>query len=408
LEVQLKSFHPLFLVLALFANAQLGLESHAGARKSKTNSEVLELVQTVPSETDLAVPGVRHAKEEWIRLIDESQKTIDIEQMYLDGEPGHAMDDVVAALVRAGKRGVKVRLLVAKAMMRVSGPTVERLKQTVPGIETQILDLGTLTGGIQHAKFFIFDGKTGFVGSQNADWKALSEILETGVTFSDSTVVAQLQSIFDLDWKMAETGKIPDDLGTATTSPASADVVLVAAPPSLNPKNVPSMYDALVGLLQNAKKRVRITLLDYSTFKRGETQEWLELDQVLRETAKRGVKIELLLSHWNTEKPEIESIKNLGQVKNIDVRIATVPEKSTGPIPFARVNHSKMMVVDDEVLWVGTSNWDHGYFFKTRGIEIIMKRPKLAEQGNQIFDRLWNAIYAEPVDPARDYPKPRK
>ena len=44
-----------------------------------------------------------------------------------------------------------------------------------------MIDIGTVAGGVQHAKFFIVDGEEVFLGSQNFDWRALKHIHELGV-----------------------------------------------------------------------------------------------------------------------------------------------------------------------------------------------------------------------------------
>lgn len=400
------SILPLFLITALLGCASTPESQAAGARRGHAPTDIA-LVQSVPEETDLAHPDLAHAKDLWVKLIDEATTSIDIEQMYLDGAPGHATDAVIDALQRAGRRGVKIRLVLSSQMIKTSQPTLDVLK-TIPGLEHRELNLGKITGGIQHAKFFLFDRKTIFVGSQNFDWKALTEILETGIVSSDPTLAAQLQSIFELDWEMALTGKKPEVMPSAPVARADADVRLVACPPSLNPRGVPSAYDELVTLLRGAKKTVRVTLLDFSTYLFGKPGQWTELDQELRATAARGVKIQFLMSHWNTEKPEVESIKSLSRVPNIEVRLATIPESTKGPIPYARVNHSKFMTVDGQTLWVGTSNWSQGYFFDTRGIEFILHRAAETAQADRIFDQLWNASYTAPIDVNKDYPKPRK
>lgn len=395
------------LILVLTGCAS-GKSPESTASGSHSNLTQIALVQSVPEETDLAHPDLVHAKDLWVKLIDESTQTIDIEQMYLDGAPGHATDAVIEALQRAAKRGVKVRLILSKQMLGTSQSTLDILKSSVSGLETRVLDLGKITGGIQHAKFFIFDSKKIFVGSQNFDWKALTEILETGIVAEDPVLTGQLQSIFDLDWEMALTGRRPESLSEAPATREDADVKLVACPPPLNPKNIESAFVELARLLRGAKKTVRVTLLDFSTYLYKKPGQWLELDQLLREAAARGVKVELLMSHWNTEKPEVDSIKSLSSVPNITVRIATIPENTRGRIPYARVNHSKFMTVDDSILWIGTSNWSRGYFFDTRGIEFVLKRPELAAQANVIFDKLWTASYTEAIDVNKDYPKPRK
>jgi phosphatidylserine/phosphatidylglycerophosphate/cardiolipin synthase-like enzyme len=394
------------LPLWMLVSALTGFSSYASAVEIKSEIKP-QIVQSVPEDTDLAVPSLPHASDKWVELIDQAKETIDCEQMYVDGQDGKVLDNIIAALKRAGERNVKIRFIISKQMSTTNVPTLEQVKK-IKNLDLQIVDYGAISGGIQHSKFWIFDHKTIYVGSQNFDWKSLSQILETGVTFEDVTVAAQLKTIFDLDWEMGRTGKVPADLGVAPASEKDADVFMVASPPVTNPKNIPSAFDALKELLTNAKKSVRVTLLDMSNYLYGSDGQWLELDQLLRDTAKRGVKIQLLMSHWNTEKPEVKTIQGLATVPNIEVKISTIPDLKTGHVPFSRVNHSKLMVVDDEILWVGTSNWSQDYFFHTRGIEIIMKRKELAATGNEIFNRLWNASYTDYVDPTRDYPKPIK
>ena len=366
------------------------------------------LVQSVPAETNLAVPGLPFAKDAWVSMIDRAQHSIDIEQMYVDGKSGEALDAVIAALKRAAaKPGLKIRFLVSKNMLNTNPETLAQIK-SIPHLELRAVNYGPITGGIQHSKFWIVDQKIIYVGSQNFDWKSLTQVLETGVLLQDPVIAAQIQSIFELDWKIAFSGTAPSDLGTAPSTPANAAISLVASPPKLNPVHIRGSFDALSELIKNAKTSIRISLLDISTFASG-GKEWLDLDQLLREAATvRKVKIELLVSHWNTAQPEIKTIKSLSLVPNIQVKIATVPDLATGHIPFARVNHSKIMTIDDQILWVGTSNWSQDYFFATRGIELVMKNPQLAAQGNAIFERLWDAPYAQFVDVNKDYPKPVK
>jgi phosphatidylserine/phosphatidylglycerophosphate/cardiolipin synthase-like enzyme len=107
-------------------------------------------------------------------------------------------------------------------------------------------------------------------------------------------------------------------------------------------------------------------------------------------------------------KPGIESLKALQKVPNITVKMATIPVHSSGYISYARVIHSKVMVVDDEVLWVGTSNWSRGYFLATRGLEVIVRDAKFAKTGAQIFSSVWDSKYSEIVDPNREYIPPKR
>jgi HKD family nuclease len=136
-----------------------------------------------------------------------------------------------------------------------------------------------------------------------------------------------------------------------------------------------------------------------------------DIDNDLRAAAIRGVKVELLVSHWNTEKPEIHHLKSLSLVPGIEVRISTVPQASQGHIPYGRVTHSKYMIVDGQTLWLGTSNWSQGYFLASRNLELIFRGElgtELTPQADAVFERVWSAPFTAPVEVLRDYPPPRK
>ncbi|MEK6578918.1 MAG: phospholipase D-like domain-containing protein, partial [Bdellovibrionota bacterium] len=77
---------------------------------------------------------------------------------------------------------------------------------------------------------------------------------------------------------------------------------------------------------------------------------------------------------------------------------ATLPLASQGPIPYARVIHSKFMTVDGQTLWLGTSNWSRGYFYETRGVELIFRSKELTNTADRLFSRLKDSAYLERVN----------
>ena len=64
----------------------------------------------------------------------------------------------------------------------------------------------------------------------------------------------------------------------------------------------------------------------------------------------------------------------------------SVPELPGRFIPFARVVHSKYLIVDEKILWVGTANWEPGMFLGCRNIELVIRRPAFAEQVLTFYD----------------------
>jgi phosphatidylserine/phosphatidylglycerophosphate/cardiolipin synthase-like enzyme len=365
-----------------------------------------QLVQSIPAETDLADPALPFAKEVWPAMIRTAKTRIDLAEFYATNAPGSALEPVLAELEKAGARGVKLRVLLSTRMLGQDPPTVARLK-AIPGAEVRHFDFGEGVRGILHAKYFLVDGREAFLGSQNFDWRALQHIHETGLRFSQPELVKPLGLIFETDWEFARSKKVPFEPGLRepVEGPRPA-LEVVASPPALTPPSVRPALNALLEILGQAKQRVRIQLLTYSPLS-GRTRFWAQLDNALRAAAVRGVKVQMLLSDWNLDRPSVDHLKSLALIPNIEIRIATIPEASTGHIPYARVIHSKYMTVDGSLLWVGTSNWAEDYFTESRNVELVLRDPALAVQGDRIFERLWNSRYVAALDPAKMY-VPRK
>jgi phosphatidylserine/phosphatidylglycerophosphate/cardiolipin synthase-like enzyme len=156
---------------------------------------------------------------------------------------------------------------------------------------------------------------------------------------------------------------------------------------------------------------VRVQLLDYAPLSYGaggSRPYYAVIDNAIRAAAARGVRIKLMVSNWNTEQPAIAYLKSLAMVPNVQVRIVTLPVASSGPIPFARVIHSKTMSIDGKLAWVGTSNWSGGYFDKSRNLEVVLRSEPMAQRLAAQHEQAWSSQYAQPLDVNKDYPKPAK
>ncbi|HEX9010142.1 MAG TPA: phospholipase D-like domain-containing protein [Holophagaceae bacterium] len=387
-----RSFRSLFLA----AGSVLVL---AAAPPSSTS----HLVQSVPVETGLADPALPFAKDVWVEMIRGARKNLDFGEFYVANRPHSALEPVLAELEKAGARGVKIRFLLSAKMLAQDPASLARLK-AIPGAEVRSFDLTGVSHGILHAKYFLVDGREAYFGSQNFDWRALEEIHELGVRTTDPRLVDPLREIFAVDWRFAETHRVPDLPKPAAPSAARPDVELVAGPPFLTPGDIRPSLSALVELLGQAKQRIRVQLLTYSPVA-GQDRFWPALDNALRAAAVRGVHVQLLVSDWVLGGRALPHLKSLTLIPNLEVRIASIPEASEGHIPFARTCHSKYLVVDDSVLWLGTSNWEEGYFEDSRNVEAILRDPALAAQGAAIFDRLWGSRFAFPLDPVKAYEK---
>lgn len=375
-----------------------------------------ELVQTAPVETTLSNSDLRDPATVWSELFDNAKQEILIGQFYAVNKPGSVFSKVVERLAAAGQRGVKIRFLLDQKGVGLSEQsTIEQLK-AIPNLELRVIDFNKLTGnGIIHAKYLVVDGTAAYVGSQNFDWRSFEHIHETGVRITEPKLVAQVQAIFNQDWRaqaLTAQGVVVPALNV-TRQPLNLqrDAMLLASPQAYNPAGVDDSEAALPALLAQAKNEVRVQLLDYAPLSygpKGTRPYYAVIDNAVRAAANRGVKIKLLVSNWNLEALPQVYLKSLAILPNVEIRVATLPVASSGFIPFARVIHSKTMVIDNQIAWVGTSNWSGGYFDLSRNLEVVMRNEKMAQRLAALQEQIWSSGYAQPLDINRTYPKPAK
>lgn len=392
----------------------------------------VELIESWPVETTLDHADIRDAATVWLELIDGARTSLDLAEFYLSNDPagGGRLTPIIVAIERAAARGVRVRILIEEVFYRTYPELADRFG-AVPGITVRRLDSKAYSRGILHAKYFIVDGTTVVVGSQNFDWRALDHIQELGLVIRGEAPGRSFREIFALDWDLA--GVFPPGTVSPGTGRARADSVLarhrtrapagtvpfvwgskgppgtlrpVASPVGLLPDAESWDEPRLLELIESARTRVTVQLLNMSPLGRDSTY-YPELESALKRAAARGVAVRVLLSNWSTSANTLRHLKALAAFPRIEVRFMVIPQWSGGFIPFSRTIHAKYLTVDGESFWLGTSNWERDYFHESRNVGVIGAHPGLAGRLARLFDDNWNSTYAEPLDPCRDYPAPR-
>ena len=407
-----------------------------------TTSPPVQLVESRPVESGLGNPALPAAHDVWLEMIRAAKRSLDFEEFYLSTWPHEPTEDLIQAIGEAARHGVKVRLLLDGRMHRTYPRPADSLG-SIHGIETRVIDMGKIAGGVQHAKFFLVDGEEVFLGSQNFDWRALKHIHELGVRVRDPRVAGVFQRVFEMDWTAsgpvgpasdANRGStaVTGGAAGATASSAAPDTVrarlraragaptpplpirLVQAPgdtvelwPSYNPRRfIPDSTlwdrDAVVRLIDSAEHEVVVQSLTYSTQDRGTRDD--AIDAALRRAAERGVAVKLLISDWETNGDAMGYLQSLARVPNVEAKLGTVPEWSGGYVPFARVEHCKYAVVDSMEVWVGTSNWEPGYFHGSRNVAVTLRNRPLALEARRVFETSWLAPGSAAVRPDEHYP----
>lgn len=394
------------------------------AREAPPASD-FQIVESVPEATVYGQPDVPRTQAVWLDMIHHAQHTIDIAAFYISDQTGEALSPVLDALIEKAGKGVTLRVLVDQTFLKENKDSVDRLR-AVQGVEVRVLPVDTLTGGVLHAKYMVVDGNSVFVGSQNWDWRALSQIHEIGARITNQRFAQTFDAAFDFDWQLAANPDLPKAAQRAVMPPAFEPVTemdpvllqgnsndpLIAfpafSPPSLMPQWVTAEQPALVQMIDASQHELRIQVMTLSAIRQyGPKGWWTEVDAALRNAAARGVQVHIIVADWALREPMQAYLKSLAVIPNITVKFSQLPPAPRGFIPYARVEHAKYAVADDRSVYIGTGNWEWSYFNNTVDASVFVHGVGPAKTLTQIFDRDWNGPYVTTLEPGKDFSAPR-
>ncbi len=327
------------------------------------------------------------AYPEMLAAIDGARHTITLATYIFDHDKaGMRFVDALAAAVR---RGVQVRVLIDAVGARYSFPTILRTlaARAVPVARfnpTLLPWRWTYANLRNHRKIMVVDGTVGFTGGMNfRQGHCVAErprrpVLDLHFKV-EGPVVAHMQRTFAEDWAFATRERLE---GTAWFPPLSA-VSQVHGPDETPIRDVfargitdgpdidiDKMRWAILGALACAKKRVRIT-----------TPYFLpesELIAAMTTAMMRGVEVEVILSEKNNQL--VAKWASEALMPEL-VKAGCAVWKTLGPF-----DHSKVVIVDESWVLIGSSNFDPRSLRLNFEFNIECHSPELARHMHAILD----------------------
>ena len=408
----------------------------------------------------------------------------------LDELGAKAGRDLLNALHHAAARGVTIRILESPGF-GPQGQTTEsqQLQEAFPDQVTLFeINMGDWYGGagIMHQKIWIFDQRHVYLGSANMDWKSIMQVKEMGVAVENSPTLAndatryfegwcefatlkppQTVAVFDPVANIQRTVPVWSDLAPEdqrARSPLAtkafttnynlahpmqltidgdrSEVFLSGCPREVGGPGRTYDGDALVHTIQDARRSVCISVMDFAPFSLYSRQGndkgngnkdssvpgadaiptdtpvwWPELfDALLSSALTRKTHVRLLISNWaHTAECIAPGLQALQQAANagraspymsagqLEIKQFMVPgwNSTTGThrqYPgHSRVNHTKYIVTDRRIN-IGTSNMTWDYFTSTAGSSFNTDHAGLVTTLQAVFDRDWRSPYAYALD----------
>ncbi|MGM0380995.1 MAG: phospholipase D-like domain-containing protein [bacterium] len=390
-----------------------------GLSFASTDVFVPRVVQTYPAETNLQVEGINQTHQAWKKLISSAEEKIQIGVFYMIDNPSGRLTEILDKIEAKVREGVRLEVVSDTNFYQNYPGVIDRLAK-LENSDVRIIDLNARTGGIMHAKYFLVDDRHFYVGSANYDWRSLKHIREIGLMGTSREIVEQLQMIYAVDFELASRSDTeqwsdwrplqpePDyrSLESDTFSPGSDTLLVTATPPSLTPAEIVNSEAAILKLINSARDEIFIDLYKYGLTSPYSSGYYDEIDRALRRAAARGVEVHLLVAEGSLAAEQLPYLKSLQHLPQVEVRFLKIPIAGEGYRPYSRTSHPKLLVVDRSLAWLGSANWEPGYFSQSRNVGLVTAAPGLVKDLRRFFLTAWTGPYSKYLDPAEEYSPP--
>lgn len=376
----------------------------------------IEIVESTPAGEGLDRAEIRNTRDVWLEIVGGARRTLDLGFFYVEAPEGTASADVVEAVRAAARRGVRVRVIADTTFARGSRPFLDSLEAEA-NVEVRWWEGRRLVGGgIMHAKYVVADAggsaPAAYVGSANLDWRSLTEIAEVGVAVRDAEVVGRLEAVFEDDWAACAAPGRAREGRPAPPPPVelpfdgeTVGVRVVVSPEGVVPDGAEAEIERLVEMITSAETSIRLAVMKYAPVDPYTRRYDGRLDDAIRAAAGRGVEVRLLVADWAFDRPGLHYLRSLAAVPGIEVRAISFPDSPGHYVPYSRVLHAKFLVVDGARSWVGSSNWEPGYFTECRNVGLVMDGGAFGRALERIHEGLWTHARTSPLRPGDEPPK---
>jgi phosphatidylserine/phosphatidylglycerophosphate/cardiolipin synthase-like enzyme len=312
----------------------------------------------------LVTPSPDH--KAFVDAIDGARTSVDMAMFHLTDT------QVIEALVKAAKRHVPVRVILDGASLK--DPKLGRVQTKLRdgGVDVHASSAGF---SITHEKAMVIDRTTAFITAINLT-KPVATTRDFGIVTHAKSIIEEVERVFEADLANATTG-------TATT-PELHVSSLVWSPVDSRAK--------LVALIERATKTLDVTVENLGD---------PAIAEAMIKAAKRKVSVRLIVPACDKNEDPHHNFPPAAKLAKggVDVRAMLAPETATRPYM-----HSKMILADGAIAYVGSVNFSTNSTTKARELGVIFANPAAATTIAKTFDEDWRRAVALP-DPAPACPK---
>ncbi|MCF7890773.1 hypothetical protein K9M78_06090 [Candidatus Bipolaricaulota bacterium] len=288
---------------------------------------------------------------------------------YPDGLQNRLYD----ALVDAKNRGVRVRIVLDKSdwseeITKTNRKTAQYLRDR--GLRVKFDDPEVTT----HTKTVIVDEKVVFLGSSNWNFPTYTETYQANLKIVSGEIGRFYARFFDAVWL----GETPERLRLPEISGEKSIIPLISTSESR------AYYETAKQLIKDAKKSIDLVLFKITRYSRyGQSKSNL-LTKELVKARNRGVQVRIVLD-VNTWSDEINQSNRETALWFLGKGVNEVKFDS-----LEATTHSKVLIVDEESVLVGSSNWSYYSLAENLEVDVVIKKlTPVAKAFVTYFEEVW-------------------
>ncbi len=339
---------------SLFLLSTLTFLASCSLFSNQLNSTVDELIITPdPNGHQKIIEGILDAR-----------KTIWMKMYHLSNPA------VVDALIKAHQNKVDIKIILDSASLQSKNFRVVFDQLRDAGINVRA---SSPCFSITHEKSLIIDSKKAFITAINLT-KNYAETRDFGIITKRQDIIDEMKEVYMADWQnaAANTCKTPTlKVANLLWSPVNAE-------------------DKLVDLIRTARYNINLSVENLGNKK---------IEDALKEMTTQGVSIKVLLPQCDKNKNPLYNYPFINILARSNVEVKVMPYPASKEHPYM---HSKMILIDDELAYIGSINFSNNSILKSRELGIIFPDEQAIKKISEEFKKDWSVSIA-PVSLAPGY-----
>ena len=305
-----------------------------------------------PIVDELIVNPSPNGHQQFIEAINNAKKSIQLKMFHLS-DPA-----VAKALLLAHQRKIDVQIILDNGSLE--DDKFQKIFSILTSGGVNIRKSSTCFS-ITHEKSMIIDQKSAFITSINLT-RTTSETRDFGVITTDKEIIKEMESVFLADWENA--------VKNTCYTPPVKNPLLIWSPVNAETK--------LIALIHTAQDSLSLTVENLGNQK---------IEQALNEMASHGVEVKLIVPQCDRNKNPFYNYPFIKILSMANVQVKVMPHPSGVQYPYM---HSKMILVDKRIAYIGSINFSNNSMLKARELGIIFSGEKTINKISEEFDRDWS------------------